>query len=75
MKAYLDFQGFTRMIDIPRPMLEILLPIMEGIDITSIPGDVPNVKVLRFYRNGELYGCNETILKYVWDGILPKGRK
>ena len=75
MKAYLDFQGFTRMIDIPRPMPEILIPIREKIDISANPWDDVSMTTLRFHSNGELSGGNEVILRYVWDGILPKGKK
>ena len=75
MKAYLDFQGFTRMVDIPRPMPEILIPIIEKVDICANPWDKPSMTALKFYSNGELSGGDEIILRYRWDGVLPRGDK
>lgn len=76
MKAYLNFQGFTRMIEIPRPMPEILIPIIESITVHEVlPIDDTGISVLKFYKNGELHGGDEVILRYTWDGIFPKGKK
>ena len=75
MKAYLEFQGFSRIVDIPRPMPEILIPVFEVAEL-YIPRDTSknvDLPVLHFYKDGELSGADEVILKYRWDGVLPKG--
>lgn len=74
MKAYLDFQGFTRMIDIPNPVAELNIPIMERVTLFTGNPDSPKFifPILKFYRHGELIGGGEIILTYKWDGELPR---
>ena len=74
MKAYLEFQGFSRMMDVPSPMSEILIPVFEVAELCIHRDLNKNVDlpVLSFYRDGELSGGNEVILKYRWDGKLPR---
>lgn len=76
MKAYLDFNGFTKMVDIPQSWPSFVLPIRNNaILITNAnPKDVDELPKLTFIRRSELHGADETIINYKWDGILPKGK-
>jgi len=76
MKAYLSFNGFSRMIDIPRPLPYVIIPIMELTELylPCKPDEMIDITSLTFYRDGEL-GCdNETILQYRWDGKFPRSK-
>lgn len=77
MKAYLDFQGFTKVIDIPRYMPYIMLPVLEQVDLYDPrePNGDSDVPILLFHNSGELTGADETIWKYKWDGKFPRSKE
>lgn len=77
MKAYLSFNGFSRMIDIPQPLPMIMIPVLEVIDlyVPEEPDKDSIIPILVFHRNGELSGGEEVILKYSWDGKFPRSKK
>lgn len=73
MKAFLNFNGFTRMIDIPRFMPQVMIPMREHIDMFSNdPYEEVTMWVLTFNHRGHLDGGGEEIVTYDWDGVIPK---
>lgn len=77
MKAYLDFNDFTKMVDIPHPWSEFVLPIRNNAQLITEcnPADVDVLPTLTFIRIGEINTDTETIIKYRWDGKLPGVKK